>query len=73
MSDIYDIADRQPKNAVGYAPANRDVNGEIPGEACGRCEHYKSRSWLTSGACLKVEGPISGRYWCRLFEARGKP
>lgn len=63
--------DRVAKESVGYSPARADVNGEIDGDACGRCANYCPRLWKTSGACLKVEGPISGRYWCRLYETRG--
>lgn len=70
MSEIYPDTDgKQDKEAVGYSPAF-DKHGEVGGEACGRCEHYRARPWRTSGVCEKVEGAINGRYWCRLYRAR---
>lgn len=60
---------RQDKAAVGYSLAMADPGGHIAGDACGRCLNYRPNIRRVTGGCVRVEGDISGRYWCRLFEA----
>jgi hypothetical protein len=50
------MAGKMPQAAVGYQPTPNGSN------SCANC-----RIFVAPNACRSVEGPVSGRGWCRIW------